>query len=44
MKLKPGVKVHSGKETFEGYIPDEKALKLGIKKPDKKPVYKEYDK
>ena len=44
MKLKPGVKVYSGKEVFENEIPDEKALKLGLKKPEKKPVYKEEDK
>lgn len=41
MKLNKGVTVHSGKETFKDEIPDEKAVKLGIKKPDKAPIRKE---
>lgn len=41
MKLNKGQTVHSGKETFKGEIPDEKAVKLGIKKPVKQPIQKD---
>ena len=41
MKLKKGQTIHSGKETFKGEIPDEKAEKLGLKKPENKPVQKD---
>jgi len=36
MKLKKGVTVHVGKEKFTGKIPDKKARKLGLLKPEKK--------
>jgi hypothetical protein len=42
MILKKGVTVHSGKEVFKDEIPDEKAVKLGVKKPEKEPVKKDY--
>jgi hypothetical protein len=41
MTLKKGVTVHSGKETFKGELPDEKAVKIGLKKPEKEPVKKD---
>ena len=36
MKLAKGVTVYSGKEVFKKEISDEKAVKLGLKKPVKK--------
>ena len=36
MKLAKGVTVYSGKEVFKKEIPDNKAEKLGLKKPAKK--------
>lgn len=41
MTLKKGVTVHVGKEKLVDEIPDEKAVKLGLKKPVKKPVQKD---
>ncbi len=41
MKLKKGQVIVVGKEKFTGEIPDEKAIELGLKKPEKKPVQKE---
>jgi len=40
MKLKKGQVIYVGKEKFINEIPDDKAEKLGLKKPEKKPEIK----
>lgn len=44
MKLKKGQVVYIGKEKFVNEIPDDKAIKLGLKKPEKKQEKKEDNK
>ena len=40
MELKKGQTVHIGKTKYIGSIPDDLAIKVGLKKPEKEPYKK----